>query len=156
MKDCLRYVPMIGAREGELSDDEAKAFAGHLAACPSCRATAADFAQTDGLVAERLMAAANARDFGPFVDQVMARIGAPAAGARAAPLGVLEWLRHHWKGTTATFAPVLAAFALFMYVRFEGAPQIAMLELSSEGQVATVLQTMDGPVVLLDDDPEGS
>jgi hypothetical protein len=49
--------------------------------------------------------------------------------------------------------PVLAALALFLYVRIEGGREpIAMLELSSEGEVTTILQTSDGPVVLLDEE----
>ena len=158
MKDCLRYVPLIGAREGELSSPEAESLAGHLATCASCRALQAELAAVDGLVAEGLLGAANARDFAPFVDEVMARIGAPA-GRAASPQGVLAWLRHHWRGAAATFAPVVAALALFLYVRWDGGVgQVAALELSSEGNVSTVLQTKDGPVVLIDDDdpPEGS
>ena len=154
MMDCLHYVPLIGAREGELSDAEAEGLAGHLATCGSCRALQAELAAVDGLVAEGLLGAASARDFAPFVDQVMARVGAPSERA-----GVLAWLRHHWRGAAATLVPVVAALGLFLYVRWDGGlGQIAALELSSEGNVSTVLQTKDGPVVLIDDDdpPEGS
>ena len=42
MKDCLRFAPMIGAREGELSAEEGTALEAHLATCPACRAMAAD------------------------------------------------------------------------------------------------------------------
>ena len=84
MKDCVRYAPMLGAREGELSREEQSALDAHLQACPGCRALAADLAALDGLVGESLMARANARDFAPFVDGVMARVGAPGA-APAAP-----------------------------------------------------------------------
>ena len=46
--------------------------------------------------------------------------------------------------------PVLAALAVIVYVRIGSGPEpIAMLELSSEGEATTVLQTADGPVVLL-------
>ena len=92
-----------------------------------------------------LLARAAQRDFAPFVDQVMARIGdaAPHRG------GALGWLRHHWKGTAAALAPALAAAAVIIYLRVETGDQLAMMELSSEGDIATVLQTTDGPVVLL-------
>ena len=74
MKDCVRFAPMFGARAGELTAGESKALELHLQDCRTCRATAADFAAMDGLVGEALQARANARDFAPFVDQVMARV----------------------------------------------------------------------------------
>jgi anti-sigma factor RsiW len=152
MKDCLRFAPMIGAREDELSAEESAALEAHLADCPSCRATAADFAAVDGLVSEALLAQANARDFGPFVDQVMARVRGP--GRADARRGVWGWLSLHRRAVAATLAPVLAALAVLVYVRVEHGrrPEIALLELSSEGEATTVLQTQDGPVVLLSDE----
>jgi anti-sigma factor RsiW len=144
MRDCIRFAPLIGAREGELTPGEAKALALHLRECGTCSATAADFAATDGLVREALLDRANARDFAPFVDQVMARVG------RAERPGILGWLGRHRRGAAAALVPALAAAALIVYVRLDGGrDQIAMLELTSEGEVTTVLQTSDGPVVLL-------
>jgi anti-sigma factor RsiW len=144
MKDCIRFAPLIGAREGELTPGEAKALALHLRECGTCRATAADFAATDGLVREALLARANARDFAPFVDAVMARVG------RTERPGLLGWLSRHRRAAAAALVPALAALALIVYVRLDGGrDQIAMLELTSEGEVTTVLQTSDGPVVLL-------
>jgi anti-sigma factor RsiW len=159
MKDCVHFAPMIGAREGELTEVEARALAAHLAMCQRCQELAADFAATEGLVADALLARANARDFGPFVDQVMERVGDESArpGARIRR-GLPAWLLLHWKGTLATLAPALAALAVFMYVRSggPGRPQeTASLEIFSEG-VATVLQTSDGPVVLLAPEEHGS
>jgi anti-sigma factor RsiW len=138
---------MVGAREGELAAEEARALDLHLAACAACRARAADLSATEGLVSEALLAQANARDFAPFVDQVMARIGAAPPERR----GVLAWLRGHRRALAATLAPALAALALIVYVRLEGGgrEQIALLELASEGGATTILQTLDGPVVLL-------
>jgi anti-sigma factor RsiW len=144
MKDCVRFAPMIGARPGELPAEDADAFAAHLLSCPACQATAADFVATDGLVAEGLLAEANARDFAPFVDQVMARV------TRAERRGVLGWLGRHRRAAVAAVVPALAALAVIVYVRVDGGGDpIALLELSSEGEVTTVLQTADGPVVLL-------
>jgi anti-sigma factor RsiW len=145
MKDCIRFAPMIGAREGELTPGEAKALDLHLQSCRGCRATAADFAATEGLVGEALLAQANARDFAPFVDQVMARVGhAPRER------GLWAWLGRHRRAAAATLVPALAALALIVYVRVDGGrDQIALLELTSEGEATTVLQTSDGPVVLL-------
>jgi anti-sigma factor RsiW len=153
MTDCVHFAPMIGSRDGELTGADATALAAHLDGCARCRAIAADLAAADGLVGEALLAGAAARDFAPFVDGVMARIpeytqgeaGVPAAG------GVLGWLHGHSRAAAATLAPALAALALFMYVRSDAdrADEIALLELSSEGNVSMVLQTSDGPVVLL-------
>ncbi len=148
-KDCVRFAPMIGAREGELSADDARALEAHLAACPACRARAADLAATDGLVPEALMAAANARDFAPFVDEVMARIG--AAPERR---GVGAWLARHRRAVVAALVPALAAVAVIVYVRIEEdfrPQQYAQLEVASEGDATTILQTSDGPIVLLNE-----
>lgn len=146
MKDCIRFAPMIGAREGELSAADARALQAHLAACPACAAYARDVAATDGLVAEGLLERAAERDFAPFVDQVMARVD------RAERRGILGWLGRHRRVAAATLAPVLAALALIVYVRLDGGSrgEIALFELYSEGEVATILNTMDGPIVLLD------
>jgi anti-sigma factor RsiW len=135
---------MIGARAGELTPGEAKALELHLGECGTCRAIAADLAATAGLVSEALLARANARDFGPFVDQVMARVG------RAERRGLAGWFGRHRRAAAAALAPALAALALIVYLRVEsGGDHIAMLELTSEGEATTVLQTSDGPVVLL-------
>ena len=46
---------------------------------------------------------------------------------------------------------VLAALALIVYVRIHGggSSEIAMVEISAEGEVTTILETADGPIVLL-------
>ena len=144
MTECIRFAPMIGAREGELSPAEAKALSAHLAGCEKCRAIAADLAATEGMVAESLVARANARDFTTFADEVMARID------RAERPGFLGWLGRHRAAAAAALVPVVATLALLMYVGIHGVREpIAMMELSSEGEATTVLQTADGPVVLL-------
>ncbi len=148
-KDCVRFAPLIGAREGELSRDEARALEAHLGGCAACRARAADLAATDGLVSEALLAAASARDFAPFVDEVMARIG--AAPERR---GLAAWIARHRRALAATLVPALAAVAVIVYVRIEeGArpQQYALLEVASEGDATTILQTSDGPIVLLNE-----
>ncbi len=169
MKACLRFAPMIGSREGELSAEDSRALAAHLGECPTCSAMAADVAATEGLLCEALLAKANARDFGPFVDQVMARVeNVPMAGrsspAGRAPKPVRAWslifgaLRGHWKLFTATAVAVLvAAVSVFMYVERDVSEpeEIAALEMDLQGG-STVLQTSDGPVVLLEPDDSGS
>ena len=77
----------------------------------------------------------------------MARVG---RAPERPPAALLAWLSHHRRAAAATLAPVLAALAVIVYVRLDGGRgEIALLELSSEGEVTTVLQTSDGPVVLL-------
>jgi anti-sigma factor RsiW len=152
-RECVRYAPMIGSREGELSTQEAEGLRRHLETCETCGAIAADDALTDGLVGEALLARANARDFAPFVDQVMARVGGADAFAPPRPTGVLSWLRRHRRGALAALAPVLAALAVIVYVRLgSGRSEVAMLEVSSEGEATTILETQDGPVVLLSEE----
>jgi anti-sigma factor RsiW len=147
MKDCIRFAPMIGSRPGELSPSDSSALAQHLSTCETCRAMAADAAATDGLVSDALLRAANARDFSTFADEVMARVG------RAERPGLLGWLRRHRAAAAAALVPVMAALAVIVYVRVIGGQgPVAMMELSSEGEATTVLQTADGPVVLLTED----
>lgn len=156
MKACVQHAALIGARPGELSEAEARALALHLDGCPACRALAADLAVSDGLLAEALLARAARRDFAPFVDQVMARVG-----ARPERRGVPGWARARRRLLLAALVPALAAAAAFMYVRSgedEAPEQFAALELVSDAGVTTVLQTQDGPVLLLqpDDDESGT
>jgi anti-sigma factor RsiW len=143
MKDCVRYAPMIGSREGELTAEEARGLAAHLAGCAACQARAADLAATEGLLAEALLARAAERDFAPFVDQVMARVAPPRRG-------VLDWIREHRRAAAAMLAPALAAAAVIVYVSVgTERGQVASLELAAEGEATTVIQTADGPIVLL-------
>jgi anti-sigma factor RsiW len=151
MKDCVRYAPMLGAREGELTQDEQRALDAHLEGCADCRALAAELAALDGLVGESLMARANSRDFAPFVDQVMARVGAEGRAPARARRGFLGWLFAHPRAAIASVVPVLAAAALVVYVRSGRSGEVALFEMATEGEVTMVLQTKDGPVVLLDD-----
>jgi anti-sigma factor RsiW len=174
MKDCVHFAPMLGSRDGELSAEDRAALSAHLAGCAQCRALEADLVATEGLVAAALLAQANARDFAPFVDQVMDRVGAAdpssvgapsvraersgraaAAESRHAPgigRGILAWLASHRRLLLASAMPVVAAVAVLMYVRRDGGTrEVAALEVSAEGDATTVLETSDGPVVLLDE-----
>jgi anti-sigma factor RsiW len=153
---------MLGAREGELTAAEAAALDQHLSTCARCRALARDFAAMDGLVAESLLARANARNFASFADEVMERVAprakqAPGRGAPAEPgLTFWGWIRGHRRAAAAALVPVLAAAALVVYVQVdtEAPREIALLEVSSEGEATTILQTSDGPVVLLMEENE--
>ena len=148
-RDCLRFAPMLGSRPDELSPSDSSALATHLSTCPTCQSLASDLAATDGLVSDALSRAAASRDFSTFADEVMARVG------RAERPGLMGWIRRHRAAAAASLVPVVAALAVIVYVRVEGGPgPVAMLELSSEGEATTVLQTTDGPVVLLQEESD--
>lgn len=149
-RDCIPFVPMIGAREGELSAKERAALDAHLQGCAACRAREADALALAGLVSEALLAEAAKRDFAPFVDGVMTRI--QRQPSRAPRSRVLAFFAAHRRATAAALAPILAAAALIVYVRTRPAPppqMAAAMELTTEGEATLVLETSDGPVVLL-------
>ncbi len=161
MKPCLPFAQLIGARPGDLTDEEASALAEHLTSCGACQARLADERALSGMLSEALMAEANQRDFSTFSDEVLERI--PAFGARSALRGgvfaaILGWVRHHRLIAAASaLAPTLAALALILYLGRGSAPEGAPVEISAEGRSTMVLETSEGPVVLLGDpEPEGS
>ncbi|GEJ57606.1 anti-sigma factor family protein [Anaeromyxobacter diazotrophicus] len=167
MTACTRFAPMLGARPGELSEPEAQALAEHLAGCDACQARLADEEALAGMLGDALLAEANRRDFATFSDEVLRRIpeyrarpaAAPARAARAG--GLLDWVRHHRLFTAVgTLAPALAALAVVVYVGRSPSPapgDEAALQVSAEGRGTTVLDTTEGPVVLLgDDEPAGT
>ena len=160
MNPCLRYATMIGARPGELPEEEARDRAEHRASCEACQARLADEEALAGMLSAALLDEANRRDFSTFSDGVLARIPEYARSGRAP--GVLSrlggWIRHHRLVAAASaLAPALAALALVVYLGRSGSTEVASVEISSERGSATVLETSDGPVVLLgDDEPEGS
>jgi len=155
MSECMSYMPLIGAREGELSTAEAGALAAHMAGCAGCRRWAAELAVTEGLVSEALLAAASRRDFAPFVDGVMARVEATR------PLPFLARVRramrlHPRLLIGGALAPVVAVMVAVLYLQGGPSPDLAdasPLEVSAEG-ATTIIQSSDGPVVLIDDDDD--
>jgi len=152
MKDCVRYAPMLGARQGELDAAERAALEGHLAGCAACQARLADERALEGMVGEALMREAARRDFADFADQVMARV----ERRRAGPLRAF-FRRHRALAVGTALAPTLAAAALIVYLELRGggAPGI---EVISEQYAPMVIETDDGPLILLgdDDDSEGT
>ena len=163
MTACLRFAPMIGARPGKLTLEEASALAEHLASCGACQGRLADEEALSGMLPEALLAEANRRDFSAFSDEVLTRIPALGRAAHPAPRGgmlapILGWVGHHrLLAAASALAPTLAALALIVYLGQGNAPEGAPVEVSSEGRSTMVLETSEGPVVLLGDlEPEGS
>lgn len=150
--DCTPYLPMIGSRPGELDAAESHALETHLSGCAACRAWAAELASTEWLVSEALLAAAAKRDFAPFVDGVMARVQAPAS--RPSLLARLAAaVRLHPRLAIGGALVPAAALAVAVYLAVPRNDVAAsMLEVSAEGGATTIIQSSDGPVVLLDDD----
>jgi anti-sigma factor RsiW len=172
-RECALVAPLLTARQGELSPEEASLRELHLGGCEGCRGRAAELAATEGLVREALLAEAARRDLAPFVDAVMERIGAGAT-ARPQRIGkgatvrreptwlesLLGWARAHRAAAAASaLAPTLAAAALIVYFSTSGAhvPLAGDVEVVAEGRAPLVLQTSEGPVVLLGDpEPSGT
>jgi hypothetical protein len=152
MADCTIYRPMIGSREAELTPAEAAALGRHVAGCEGCRRWAASLAITEGLVSEALLAVAARRDFTEFSGQVLARI----ERRRMGPLARLRRsiVLHPWFAAAGTLAPIAAALLVTLYVqRGVSDRATASLEVSSDG-ATTIIQTSDGPLVLIDDDED--
>jgi anti-sigma factor RsiW len=155
MKDCTTYAPMLGAREGELEAGERAALAAHLETCAACQARLADERALDGLLGEALLRAAARRDFTGFADGVMARIGEARPWSLRA---LLAFFRHHRVIAAASaLAPTLAALALIVYFQTRGiaaGPSAGDVEVTSEEHTPMVLDTSDGPLILLGDSDE--
>ena len=158
MNACVHFAPMIGARPGELSEEETRALAEHLATCDACQARLADEEALSGMLPDALMAEANRRDFSTFSDGVLARIPEYRKQVAREPAGFLSWVRHHRAvAAISAVTPTLAALALIVYFGRGGAAEVASVEVSAEDRGAMVLETSDGPVVLFgDSEPEGS
>lgn len=154
MKACVRFAPMVGARAGDLSEEETVSLAEHLATCEACQARLADEEALSGMLPEALMAEANQRDFSTFADEVMARV----ERERGILPQLIDWVRRHRAAAFASaFAPAALAVALVLYLGAGSRPeQHATFEVSSEQGGATVLETSDGPVVLIGSDDSGT
>ncbi len=153
MADCTSYRPLIGSREGELPPAEAAALADHVAGCEGCHRWAVSLAVTEGLVSETLLAVAARRDFTDFAGQVVARI----ERRRFGPLARLRRsiILHPWFAVGGTLAPIAAALLVALYVQRGAGSELtaSSLEVNSEG-ATTIIQSIDGPLVLIDDDDE--
>jgi anti-sigma factor RsiW len=165
MKACLRFAPMIGARPGDLTGEETAALSDHLATCDACQARLADEEALAGMLSRTLMDEANRRDFSTFSDEVLARIpayagkpGATGAAPEGALASIRSWARRHrLAATVSALAPTLAAAGLIVYLGHASAPEPAWVDVSAEDRGTMILETSDGPVVLLGDpEPTGS
>ena len=147
MNPCVRYAPMLGARPGELSVEEHASLVEHLASCGACRARLADDQALQGVLGEALQREASGVDFSTFVDQVMERVGHPA---RARP-----WWRRP-RIAASLLASALVALGAIVYLRGQTPRfQVGEVDVSSEDFAPTVLQSDDGPLVVLgEEEPE--
>ena len=152
MKDCARYLPLLGSRPGELVAAEQAALEGHLAACAACQGRLADLAALQGMLGEALAREAARRDFTDFADQVMARVERRRAGA----LGAF-FRRHRALAVGTALAPTLVAAALIVYLELRGAAAPG-IEVVSEQYAPMVIETDQGPLILIGDgdDSEGT
>ena len=158
---CAGAAPLLGSLPGELDPTEEALLRAHLSTCPSCQARQADLQALSGLLQEGLLVEAARRDLSGLADGVMARIPASAwRGAPAGPLGrLLSFLRRHRiLAAASALAPALAALALYLYIGRTAGPGPAGLavEVTSEDLAAIVLETSDGPVILVGESSEGT
>jgi anti-sigma factor RsiW len=158
---CAGASPLLGSLPGELDPTDDALLRAHLSTCPSCQARQDDLLAVAGLVQEGLLAEAARRDLSGLADGVLARIPASAwRGAPAGPLGLLrEFLRRHRiLAAASALAPALAALALYLYMgRTAGSgPAGLAVEVTSEDLAAIVLETSDGPVILVGESSEGT
>jgi hypothetical protein len=95
-------------------------------------------------------------DFSGFVDGVMERV---EASRRPAVLGRWRrfWNEHRVLALGGAIAPAAAAAALVLYLaQPAGDALLAAVDVSSEDGTAMVIQTDQGPVVLLGDSDDDS
>lgn len=162
---CAGAAPLLGSRPGELDPTEEALLRAHLSTCAACQARLADLEALGALVSDGLMAEAARRDLSGLSDAVLARIPARAwKGAvsreAAGPLDRMRafFRRHRVLAAASALAPALAALALYLYVgRGGGAgPAGLSVEVTSEDLAAIVLETSDGPVILVGEGSEGT
>ncbi len=158
---CAGAIPLLGSRPGEIDPTEEALLQAHLATCDSCRARLADVEALGVIVRDGLMVEAARRDLAGLADGVMARIPASAwRGERPGALGrARAFLRHHRVLAAASaLAPALAALALYLYIdRGSGAgPAGLSVEVTSEDLAAIVLDTSDGPIILVGEGANGT
>jgi anti-sigma factor RsiW len=159
---CAGAGPLLGSLPGELDPTDEALLSAHLSTCESCRARLADQDALARVVEDGLLLEAARRDFSGFADGVMARI--PASAWRGTePSGALRRFgdflrRHRILATASALAPALAALALYLYIGRTAGPGPAELavEVTSEDLAAVVLETSDGPVILVGDGPDGT
>ncbi len=158
---CAGAAPLLGSHPGELDSTEEALLQAHLSTCEACRLRQEDLAALSGLVSDGLLGEASRRDFSGFADGVMARIPASAwKGARPGPLSRLRdfFGRHRLLAAVSALAPALAALALYLYIeRSSGqGPAELSVEVTAEDLPAVVLDTSDGPVILVGEGSEGT
>jgi hypothetical protein len=160
--NCGEAAPLLGSLPGELDPALEARLEAHLGACAACQARLADAAAVSGLLRDGLAREAAGRDFSEFADGVLARIPAsawrPTPGA-ARPGGLRGFLgRHRLLAAASALAPALAALALYLYIGRASGPGPAEpgVEVTSDDLAPVVLDTSDGPVILVGEGSEGT
>ena len=147
MTPCLKYAPMLGAKPGELAQAEESALHAHLAGCDACQGRLADAQVIGDLLTTSRRDSANSVDFSTFADGVMARVEVK----RARRPGFFATLMR----PMAVLAPALAAAVFLVYlgqrpsIHTTSLARAGEVEVVSEGHDTMVLNTEDGPIVLL-------
>ena len=160
--NCAGAAPLLGSRPGELDPTEEAVLLAHLSTCEACRERRADQEALARVVENGLLGEAARRDFSTFADGVMARIPESAWQGVATPglLGRLLELfrRHRVLATASALAPALAALALYLYIgRTTGTgPMEFSVEVTSEDLAPMVLDTSDGPIILVGEASDGT
>ena len=160
--NCAGAAPLLGSRPGELDPTEEAILSAHLSTCEPCRARQADLEALSRVVEDGLLGEAARRDFSAFADGVMERI--PASAWRGAPApGALGWVRdlfrrHRVLATASALVPALAALALYLYIgRTSGTGPLEFnVEVTSEDLAPMVLDTSDGPIILVGEASDGT
>ena len=158
--NCAEAGPLLGSLPGELDAALEAGLAAHLEACDACQARLADVEALSVLVREGLAAEAARRDLAPLADAVLARIPASAwrapSGA-AAPGGLRGFFRRHRiLAAAGALAPALAALALYLYIGGASGPVEPGVVVTSDDLAPVVLETSDGPVILVGDGADGT
>ena len=160
--NCAGAAPLLGSRPGELDPTEEAILSAHLSTCEPCRARQADLEALSRVVEDGLLGEAARRDFSAFADGVMEAI--PASAWRGAPApGALGWVRdlfrrHRVLATASALVPALAALALYLYIgRTSGTGPLEFnVEVTSEDLAPMVLDTSDGPIILVGEASDGT
>jgi hypothetical protein len=157
---CAGAAPLLGSLPGELDPTDEASLRAHLSTCEGCRARQADLEAVGRLVEDGLLLEASREDFSGFADGVMARIPASAWAGAPGPVERLRAFlrRHRVLAAASALVPALAALALYLYIdRTPGTGPLELgVEVTSEDLAPVVLDTSDGPIILVGEASDGT